>query len=254
VSVPARQRLVEVVLVAVRDVDERGRAGPAVQVLVPAADGQVGAVLVEADVEHSGGVAQVPAGQGADLVGSPGDLREVPQFAGSVVHRRVGGEHQVVADLGDPGHGIRGRDPLDDQPGVARSGIRDVEVGGEGVGIGEHDPAPRAHPRGRDHGLVEVHRGRVGADDLAGCRADEGADDIADPAGCLPPARIVPARDEVVAPLAVHDVGHGLGDTLGQCSQRVAVEVDDPGGKAEPATQVGGGVQDIELAGSLGQR
>ena len=61
-------------------------------------------------------------------------------------------------------------------------------------------------------------------------------------------------RDEVVAPLAVHDVGDGLGHAGRQRAQRVAVEVDDPGRQAEPTAQVGGGVGGVELAGPLGQR
>ena len=133
-SVPAGERLVEVVLVAVGDVEERRGARAAVEVLVAAADGEVGLVRVEPDVEHARRVAEVPAGQPADLVGRPGDRREVPQLAGAVVHRRVGREHEVVADLGDPGHGVRGRDALDDQPGVPGRGVGDVQVGGKESG------------------------------------------------------------------------------------------------------------------------
>ena len=77
---------------------------------------------------------------------------------------------------------------------------------------------------------------------------------VADPGRGLPPAGVVPARDEVVAPLAVHDVGDDLGDAGRQGPEGVAVEVDDPGRETEAAAQVGGGVEGVELAGSFGQR
>ena len=90
--------------------------------------------------------------------------------------------------------------------------------------------------------------------DLPGGGTDEGADPVADPGGGVPPAGVVPAGDEVVAPLAVDDVGDGLGHTRREGPERVAVEVDDPRREAEPTAQVGGGVGGIELAGPLGQR
>ena len=254
VPVPARQRLVELLQVALRDVDEGRGSRATVEVLVPAADGEVGPVLVEPDVEHPGGVAEVPAGQRPHRVRRPRDLGEVPQLTRAVVHRGVGREHEVLTHLGDAGDHVGGGDPLDDEAGVARRGIRDVEVGGEGVGVGEDDPPARAHPGGRDDRLVEVDRRGVGAHDLAGRRPDEGADAVADPGGGLPPAGVVPARDEVVAPLAVHDVGDDLGDAGRQGAEGVAVEVDDPGREPEAAAQVGGRVEGVELAGSFGQR
>ena len=128
---------------------------------------------VEADVEHAGRVAQVPAGERADVVRRPGDGGEVPQLARCVVDRGVGGQHEVLADLRDARHGVVGGDPLDDEAGVAGRGIRDVEVGGEGGGVGEHDAATGPHPGCRDDRLVEVDRRRVGAHDLSGRRADE---------------------------------------------------------------------------------
>ena len=137
---------------------------------------------------------------------------QVPQLAGAVVHRRVRGEDQVVADLGDPGHGVGGGDALDDQPGIPGGGVGDVEVGGERVGVGEHDPPAGPHPGRRDDRLVEVDRRRVGADHLPGAAPTRAPMRSPTRVGGAPPVGVVPARDEVVAPLAVHDVGHGLGD------------------------------------------
>ena len=69
--VPPGERLVEVVLVALGDVEERRGARAAVEVLVAAADREVRAVRVEAHVKDAGGVAQVPARERADVVGRP---------------------------------------------------------------------------------------------------------------------------------------------------------------------------------------
>jgi hypothetical protein len=52
----------------------------------------------------------------------------------------------------------------------------------------------------------------------------------------------------------VHDVGNDLGDAGRQGPEGVAVEVDDPGREPEAPSQVGGGVEGIELAGSVGER
>ena len=253
-AVPAAERLVEVGLVAGRDVQEGGRSRAAVEVLVSAPDGEVGPVLVEPDLEHAGRVAQVPAAQPAHLVGGPGDGGEVPELAGAVVHRRVRGEDQVVADLGDPRHGVAGSDALDDETGIPGCGVGDVEVGGERVGVGEDDPPAGPQPRGAHDRLVEVHRRGVGADHLTRRGADEGTDAVTDPRRGTPPVGEVPARDEVVPPLAVHDVGHGLRDPGGQGAERVAVEVHHSGRQPEPPPQVGGGVAVVELTSPLGQR
>src|SRR4051794_37589411 len=111
VAVPARQRLVEVALVARCDVDERWGAGSAVEVLVAAADGEVGAPRVEVDLEDARGVAEIPAGQGAHGVGCIGDRAQVPELARAVVDARVGGEREAVADLGDGRDGVPRVDP-----------------------------------------------------------------------------------------------------------------------------------------------
>ena len=167
---------------------------------------------VEPDVEHAGRVAEVPAGERADVVGRPGDGGEVPQLAGAVVdrasRRRARGRRRPRAIRATAS---AGETRSTTQPGIAGGGIGDVEVGGEGVGVGEHDAAAGPHPGCRDDRLVEVDRRRVGAHDLSRRGADERPDPVADAGGGAPPAGVVPAGDEVVAPLAVHDVGDGLG-------------------------------------------
>ena len=59
------------------DVDEGGRAGAAVEVLVAAADGVVGVRRREIDGERAGGVGEVPDGHGTDCVGARGERRHV---------------------------------------------------------------------------------------------------------------------------------------------------------------------------------
>ena len=72
---PAPDRLLQDVLVLGADVAEGGRAGTAVEVLVGAARGEIGAPGVERDLDRPGGVADVPEHERARLVGDVRDVR-----------------------------------------------------------------------------------------------------------------------------------------------------------------------------------
>ena len=67
---PAPDRLVQARLQFLAHVDERRRAGPAVQVLVAAADGEVGAARLQGHGHRAGRMAHVPEDQG------PGRMRD----------------------------------------------------------------------------------------------------------------------------------------------------------------------------------
>ena len=253
VPVPPGDRALERRLVLAPDVDERRRAGAAVEVLVSAAHGQVGAVVVQPDVDHARRVAEVPADQRADLVGDAGQLGQVPELAGAVVDRRVRDQGDVGSDLAQPGRDLGGAYPLDGQPREASGSVEDVEVGGERVGVGQDDPPLRAHPGGGDEDLEEVDRGGVGDDHLTRRGADQSADPVADPLRRAPPVGLVPRPDQPVAPLPLGDVGQGGGHGAGERAQRVAVEVHQVVREGEELPPVCVGVLDVEIGGAPGQ-
>ena len=141
------------------DVREARRAGAAVEVLVRAADGQLGARSVQVDVEHAGGVRQVPDQQRAGRVGAGGLAYEVGDLGGAVVDERTHGDGDVV-------------EPVETVADLAASragdAVDDVAVGRELAG-GDGDDAPVGTQRERGvHELVQVDRRRVVDDDLAG--------------------------------------------------------------------------------------
>ena len=86
VAVPAGQRRVEPSEVPLRDVHERGRAGPAAEVLVAAAHGEVGPRRRGRRPAHR------PSGTGPSRPGlrHRGRQGQVPQLAGAVVDLGVG--------------------------------------------------------------------------------------------------------------------------------------------------------------------
>ncbi|CAM5359946.1 hypothetical protein SFUMM280S_03368 [Streptomyces fumanus] len=224
VRVPPRQRRVEPVLHLPPHVQERGRAGPPVEVLVGAADRQVDAVLVQPDRQRARAVAQVPHGVRPGRAGGGGERGQVVQPAGAVVDvveqhgggaladrgRHLGGRHGTQRPAGEPGR----------RPG-------EVPVGGEGGGVDQDLVPPLArHPHGGDQRLEDVHAGGVADHDLPGAGADQRGDPVADPLRRGPPAALLPGADAQLAPLPADHVLDPSGHVRGQRAQRVAVQVD----------------------------
>ena len=109
----------------VGDVQEGGRAGTAVEVLVGAADGQVDLPRVELDRQRPDRVAQVEQHQGAGVVGDLGDRRGVGDVRRPVGHVAERDQRGLRADhLGDllRGHSPVGvdLDPAQGQPAARR--------------------------------------------------------------------------------------------------------------------------------------
>ena len=115
-------------------------------------------------------------------------------------------------------------------PGQA---LRDVEVGREIALFRDDDRAVRPFGQCRRQQLEQVDRGRIGADDLAGFRADEGSElGAAAPRHAVPVVG-VPALDQVEAPLVLDDLADAVLDDVGQGAERVAVQIDHAVGQVE---------------------
>lgn len=231
VAHPARDRLAQPVEQPLGDVDEGRRAGPAVEVLVGAADRQVDTPGVELERHRADRVAQVPQHQRARVVHRGRDRRRVGQprrAVGDVAeqhHRGLLPDHLLHLLEGDPGAGVD-VDPAQREPELVGDPGCDVAVGREVVAV-EHDLG--ATGAGRDPGaqrLVEQHRGRVAHDHLAGGRAQaRRADPVADDGRQVHPG-LVPAADQPAAPLLVDEAAQPLPRGAQRAAQRVAVEVD----------------------------
>jgi hypothetical protein len=133
----------------------------------------------------------------------------------------------------------------------------DVEIGVEIAGFRE-ELVPRGGEGGRgDDQLEQVHRGRIGDDDLVRLRPDQGCDGGADALRRLDPAARIPASDQLRAPFLL-DHRPLPGDRgLGQCSERIAVEVDHALGQDEAVAarpERIGGVERSDCSSVVGHR
>ncbi|MCY1372941.1 hypothetical protein D9M69_601820 [compost metagenome] len=126
----------------------------------------------------------------------------------------------------------------------------DVEIGGE-VAAFAHDAL--AHgvvgssqvQRGRQN-LEQVDRGAVGGHHGARFGADQARDLVTHLLRHGEPAVLVPALDQVGAPLAGHDVGHAGRGRGGHHAERIAIEVDRAGGDVEELAQIAQRVLRVE--------
>ena len=197
---PARQRRPDAVDVRGRDVDEGRRPGSAVEVLVGAADREVGAGGAQVDRQRARRMGQIPYRQCAGGVGGLGQPRHVVLSAGPVVDL---GQHQGRDALVQrPGDFFRGHQPDlvalaegSDQP------LRDVEVRRKVAVVREDDAPLRPHLQGRRHRLVDLDGQRVAHRHGAGRGADQTADALAEPARLVHPARVVPAAESASRPI-----------------------------------------------------
>ena len=245
---PAGQGLARRLVEPRSDVDEGRRAGPAVEILIGAADGEIDRACVERDRHDARRMAQVPDHQRARVVDHGRLGGHVAERAGPVIDMRqqdggdVGGKHRRERfTLGQ----IAQRDVR----AVRRQRLGDVEIGREALRLGDDDMAAGPRVERRPQRLVEVDRGAVGDDGLTGRRADDGAGQIAERLGQAPPAVLGPGADQVAGPLLVNR-GLDLGaDRLGHGAQRVAVEIDDALGQREEIAHRGQRVVAVALFG-----
>ena len=121
---------------------ERRRARPAVQVLVAAADREVGIDAVQVDRHRAGRMREIPDRQRAGVVRRARQRRHVVHAAGAVVDVR---EHQQREALVEQRRELVGFGEHEVQAALARQRLGDVQVGREVGALGDH-----AHALGRD--------------------------------------------------------------------------------------------------------
>jgi hypothetical protein len=117
-------------------------------------------------------------------------------------------------------------EPADLEPARRGQPLEHVAVGRELV-VGRDDRAPAGTRVERRRGeLVQVDRRRVADDRLARLGADDpGPDDLADPGRLVEP--VVPAADELAAPLLADPAREAVGRGPREPPERVPVEVDE---------------------------
>jgi hypothetical protein len=114
---------------------------------------------------------------------------------------------------------------------------------------------PRTQPERRRDQLEQIDRDRIGDDHLVRVRPDQARDLAAEALRQVDPAVLVPAGDQILAPLPTHHVVEHARGRFGQRPERIAVEIDQAVRQREtvpPGRQRIGGVQ--RLAGGAGQR
>ncbi|MGF6693160.1 hypothetical protein M2318_003237 [Metapseudomonas resinovorans] len=250
VAPPAGQRLPDQLAQGRRHPDEGRRTGAAIQVLVGATDGVVSAGGLDVDRHGSGGVAQVPDGQGAAFVGQGGERGHVVQVAG------------LVVDLGDQHYGGVGADGGRQLLGAVRQAqavallqhvgqaFGHVEVGGEVAGLADYHLACRValglHPQSRHQHLEQVDGGGIGDHHFVLAGTDQAGQLIAQALGQAAPAGAVPATDQAFAPLLLHQLAGPFQGRLRTGAEGIAVQVDHPFGQDEIVPQRGKGVAGIK--------
>ena len=244
---PAGERALEGRVPPPRDERERGRARAAVEVLVAAAHGEIGLAAVEVHGHGARAVGEVPEREGAGVVRRPRQARHVVDLAGAEVHVGEQEHGDVVPE--------RGAEPVArdeaqlDVAQQAREALRDVEVGGEVRLLGEDHAPAGSQAQGPRQELEDVDGGRVGHRHLVGRGPDERREEPRHSGREVDPAVLVPAPDEVLAPLALGDLAEAFHGPAGQGAERIAVEVDDPFRQDERLAQKSQVVPGVERLG-----
>ena len=106
--------------------------------------------------------------------------------------------------------------------------LHHIDVGRE-IGRLRQDHRPVGAERGgRGHRLEDVHRGRVRRDHLAGLRAEQRRDLVADPLRRADPVGAEPRGDQPLSPFLGHRRRETRCRRLGQRAERIAVDIDQP--------------------------
>src|SRR5215510_8918365 len=201
------------------------RARSAAEVLVSAADREVGAGAREVDRDGTRRVRAIPQGQGTPGARQLVDRGHVPAPARAVVdvahveHADVGGERTIellgLLDTAD-------RRTAAGEPGEP---FGDIHVGREVVGLRDDHRSGAIELPGVAQDLVEVDRGVIAEHHVAPAGAQDVRHALAHPPGLLQPIVAVPAAPARVAPAVLHHTLNTLGRVGRHRADRVAVEI-----------------------------
>ncbi len=231
---PAGDRGSQLLLQPPGDEQVGRRSGAAVQVLVAAAHGQVGARAIQVHLDHARAVAEVPERPDARGAGRRIDRGHVVDLAGAI----VGVGEQNDADVGTQRTGqVFARD----LPDCSRR-LGDIEVGGEVSLHGQHRAPIRPRRERGGQQLEEVHRGGIRDDHLRGPGPDQRRDLGPYPRRRIDPAPPGPGGHQIPAPLRPHDFRQPRRGGAGRRAQGIAGQVDHPLGQGEGVPEPGQGI------------
>ncbi len=250
VAHPARQRRACARLMAFGDEQKGGRAGAAVEILVAAADGEVGLGAVQLDRQRAGRMGDIPQRQRALGMRRRRQRRHVEQFAGAVVD--VGQRHHrgVVVDGGGD-FARRHRTQCSPARGKFGDTLGDIKIGGKITGLAENGAAPGPQLARSRQQFEQIDRRGIGDRDLSRCGADQARDLVADPLRQSYPIVLGPAAHQMSAPLVARDVGQPVGCPLRRRPQGIAAQIDQAIGQSEGVLERGQGVGRVE-GGNVG--
>ena len=231
-----------------RDVGESWRARAAVEVFIPAPNGEVDAPRVELGRHDASGMTEVPEHERASLVHRGGDPFDIGKVAGAVGDVVEHDERGRVRERDAIESHVARLDPAQRQPQLVGNPLEHVAIGWKVVAVDDELCAVWVGCDRRPHEFVEQHRRRVANRHLPGCRTKHHATEVvANVLGLLHPA-LVPAANQSPAPLLGHEVSNALHRSGQRSTERVAVEVgDDVGRASEEVAVVGEWVSSIEL-------
>ncbi len=134
--------------------------------------------------------------------------------------------------------------------------LDDVEVGRERLILGNHHVAIGPQGDGGMDRLEEIDRCGVAYDRLTGRRPDQGSNAIAEPDRHVEPSRVIPAPDEILAPLLFDRMTQNARRVARHRSERISIEIDQAVGKhkavAKAAKRIDAIARDARLARDQG--
>ena len=246
---PAGERRLQFSLQAACDIQKSRRTRPAIEELVPAANRKIRVATRKVDRDRARAVAEVPQHQRTVRVRGGGDRGHVVPAPGLVVDVGQEDERGVIVDgVADRLGGFGPHPAIRHHAGDA---LRDVEVGREIARLGQDRAAVGSGQANCRDQLEQVHRNRIADDHFVGRGADQRCDPRADPLWQADPVVLVPACDQVRAPLRIDHRVHGRARGVQRGPKRIAVEVGHPRGQGEALSQWRQRVCRIEAQGFL---
>ena len=181
---------------------------------------------------------EVPHHQRPGVVQPLGDAGHVEKLAGAIVDVGQHGDRDLAVE-----QAVDRRAVPADQPSLHRTtrglhrAFDDVEVGRERLILGNDDVAVGPQSDGGLDCLVEIDRGRVANEGLAGSSPKQRSDAVTEPDRHVEPSSAVPAPDQVMSPFPFDRVVQDVGGGARHRAERIAVEIDDAFGEHEPIAE-----------------
>lgn len=220
-------------------IDERRRARPAIEILVSAADREIGAGSAQCHRHGTGAVSQIPDDERARGPRLRRDARQIVHGAGAIIDVREHKHRKIAIDQTIEFARRVDQRQLLVAPRAGDRVLRHVEVGGKVMPFGD-DPRSRR---------AQIERCAIGTNDIARFGADQRRDACADSSWQIDPICGIPRPDEPIAPLHIDGFAKRGPGSMRQRPERIAVEIDETVRQAERATLGGQRIDGVEAGG-----